>query len=1401
MPPRTPSNTPATRLKSQPKTRRKRSRWAWVLAVLCALVLLPASALWWWAGTQTSLATTVQYAQRWLPQGSQLVVQGSHASLRHGGSIDTLQWSSPGLQVQATGVQAQWSLWPLLQGQLTLHTLHAKQVHITSTPTQQAPKPMQPPSSLALPLRIDAPLHIDTLQWQGGSNPVQATQLQVHYLFDGTQHQLRLAQLAMAQGQYTTHYQGQATVQAQHPMALQAQLQGTVQGIPPGGGPAQALALNATLQGPVGDTQTPWQLQLQATGGSAAPAKATEKTPANAPPASVQPPVQAPIQAQVQATLRPWQAQPLVQARVALQGIDLAPLWPGAPTTALHGTAQATPQLPGEAASPLHIQSNLRNDAPGPWDTGRLPLAALQADAHYNGTRWDVAQLTARIGKGSVQIKGHFTPSTGAADGQALLRQFPPAALHTALAAAPLDGNVTAQMQAPSNGSHATDLRFAINIRTPANAGNITGTHRIDQLQAEGLWQPHLANGTLVLQKLNLQALQTRVQATRLQIQSNGAVRGDLQINLPGASLSATGHMAQQEGQGKAQLQWSDAARTQRWLADLQALAQLPGMPAVLAELPQQWLNTPVQGQADMSVLWTGGWQDLTQPPLTQPRLASTRSKAQGKPLNLQATLAIPRMDAGPSAHLEHAVQLRGVQIKLAGTLADASVALDGQVRTGAAQTLRTWGLHTSATTRISTPREGQTQLQAQLQALRLQMQTPKASAPWVLTLADPVSLQTLWNPTQVTPLTLAELTPGELRLSGPAPGSPTLRWTALRYSTTNTTSSNPQWATQGSLKDLPLAWVDALGLQDTGSTLASMGLGGDVQLDGDWKLALTDTLRGRASLRRARGDLRVFYGAINNLPASLAGSATGSPAGLTQAEATLEANGPTVSAQVQWRSTRAGEVTASGQTNIQLPPWLGGPANPNGTAPLWAQDAPISAQVRANLPDLGVWSALAPPGWRVRGTLQADLALSGQRNAPRWAGTLGANGLAVRSIADGIDLQNGLLRATLSGNQMDITQLELHGGRGNKARILGISGNRTAAPQDGGTLTGTGTVRWNSTGGDAAPGIEINLQTQANALQVLVRADRQISVSGPLQLQLRQGQVTMRGNLTADRATIVLPDETTPTLGSDVVVRAKKPHPLVPQAPTRPDAPRAQARTAKPPDIAITVDLGRDFAVQGHGLTTRLEGQLEIRSSAASALPRVTGEVRTLQGRYRAWGQMLDVETGLLRFSGALDNPALDILALRPNMATRVGVQITGAAQNPRVRLYADPELPDAEKLSLLVLGRNSTGSGAQAGLLQQAAMALLGGKDNNASTQIASSIGLDEIGLTGIGNGEDASSAALSLGKRITQDLYVTYEHSLSSTLGTLYIFYDLSKRLTLRGQTGAQSAVDIIYTVRYD
>ena len=86
--------------------------------------------------------------------------------------------------------------------------------------------------------------------------------------------------------------------------------------------------------------------------------------------------------------------------------------------------------------------------------------------------------------------------------------------------------------------------------------------------------------------------------------------------------------------------------------------------------------------------------------------------------------------------------------------------------------------------------------------------------------------------------------------------------------------------------------------------------------------------------------------------------------------------------------------------------------------------------------------------------------------------------------------------------------------------------------------------------------------------------------------------------------------------------------------------------------------------------------------------------------------------------------------------------------------------------------------------------------------SGELATSLGLDEISL-GSGSRSDATAtgAAVTLGKRLSKDFYLAYETSLSGAFGSLYIFYDLSRRLTLRAQAGEQSALDLIFTVRRD
>ncbi|MBT9512807.1 MAG: translocation/assembly module TamB domain-containing protein [Acidovorax sp.] len=1403
-----------------------------LLLGLVALLVTASALLWWWAGGSTSLATSLARAAQYLPANQALDSREVSGSLRSGGRIGWLRWSSPTLAVEVTDLRLGWQLAlpSLLQRRLELGEVHATRVQITPQPrpTTEPEPPPAPLTELVLPLQVGVPFRVDQLQW-AGSPAVEALGLVGDYRFDGRQHRLNIGRVELAQGRYSAR----ATLDALAPMALDATVDGTVHTAVPGGGAALQVGAHATLQGTLATAAA--QLQLQARVSPASPAPTAAE----------------PMQAEVSATLAPWAPQPLPSANATLRAVNLAALWPQAPATQLHGTVQAgpTPGTPGTTTG-WSLQAQLRNDLPGPWDQTRLPLTTLQASASYDGTRWTVPSATLQAGVGHITAQGHYTPATHALEGQATLRALRPDALHTLLAAAPLSGRITAQTQGDA-------VRFSADVRADQGTAARTTTAktttaagaplRINTFSTEGTWQA-AAGGTVRLDRLLLDALQARVEATDLRVGlGTQSGQGKITLVVPGATTQAQGTLAPQSGAGDLQVQWSDTDRTQRWLASL---------PLVGAAVQQALQGASAKGAAQLTARWKGGWQTLSEQ--LQTASTGTGHSNHAPPRNqdrfeLQATLNAPQLDltlptntntnakttTGGGMTAGQTLQLRAVKAELAGHLAQATLALSGEVRTPAPQATQT-----TLQTRLSSALLGAGQWQLYINELRLQTQAAQRPGPWALQLAEPVGLTMRTGaiaadapapktsgrttpPPASAPLSL-QAAAGQARLTGPLPGTVVLRWLPVQWSAATAPGAAMRLQTQGTLQGLPMAWVDALGLGETPAAagrpaqplLARMGLASSIVLDGQWSVDTTgDTLRASASLRRTSGDLRILAGEATAVTAvqssgqgTGAGATTavatgtshantpGTPAGVRNAEIAVTAEGDTLRTRLLWASDRAGEIDATASTRL---------AAANADTPFtWPADVPVAGTLRARLPDVGVWSALAPPGWRVRGTLDASVTLSGTRDAPRWAGTLGADDMAVRSVVDGVDLQGGRLRATLQGHQLHITEFRLQGGRGSSARIAGFSGNRTAAPQDGGALTATGRVAWgdSATSGTGLSGITLSLQAEAKALQVLVRADRQVSVSGQLQAQLQQGQISLRGQLTTDRATIILPDESAPSLGSDVVVRsAAKDREDQAKAQTAAKASQvaAQAETAKPPDIAITLNLGRDFALSGQGITTRLTGEVDIRSSAVpGAPPRVTGEVRTDEGRYRAWGQMLDVETGLIRFNGPYNNPSLDILALRPNISVRAGVQVTGSAQAPRVKLYSDPDLPDAEKLSWVVLGRNASAGGAEAAMLQQAALALLGRNGSkNPTANAASRLGLDEIGFRSATAGDDASAAALTFGKRLSKDLYVTYERSLSGTLGTLYIFYDLSRRLTLRGQTGEKSAVDIIYTVKYD
>lgn len=1386
-----------------PRPPRPPRRWRhWLLGAVALLVFLLALLLgggWWWMGQADSLATTLTRVAGWLPDGHQLEAKHVQGTLRHGGKIGWLRWASPTLQVEVENADIGWQLQPLLSRELRLGQVHIGTVRVRSTPDPADQTPTEPLQSLTLPLRVDLPFQVDTLVWHGPPE-VQATQLQGHYRYTGSHHQLAVNSLRWAEGSYAA----QLKLQAAAPMALEAHLRGSIQTTLPEQDMRLQTLATAQVSGQLAGADAQVDVQANAYAKDVV-LKENRSTP-TLPTAREAEDIASSqtLRAQLSATLQPWQPQPVVSAQAQLHQVDVSLFWPGGPHTLLSGEVQA-----GPAEGGWDLRANVRNAIPGPWDLRSLPVHQIEADVRQQGTQWTLEEAQINLGTGHLTAQGGYDSATRSVQGDVLLHQVNPAALWSTLDATPLKGQITAQTQPPSAPSHdsdasataptAVDFRVDIGATRGPATGRITRTAagksplRIDSIRAQGQW----AAPVLTLSQFQLHALQAQLDSQQLEFHSDTLqLRTTAQLQAPGTQLQLQGRISPDAGEGRAQLRLQSASQMLAWLQ------RLPGMQNTLQ-------GARLDGAADADLQWKGGWGKLQQ------RLQHTTATPVASDLRLQAQVRSAGLGYTPPGASAATSRIDQLKLDLQGTPEQMQVSLSTQLRQGAQRMAVDTQLQVGLlTSRGAAPLDWQGRIE------RLLAQwSPGAdnTGTWKAELTSPftISQRTVGQPVRTQRI---DTSAGQLRISAPSGSNPAgMQWQPIQLR--QSAQGSWQVQSQGQLQGIPLAWVDAFSANPAQAPLAAAGISGDLSLNGHWNLDTTArTPVTEVVLERASGDIRLAVAeeetaahiTVVRSGGAVARQADGSVrpprvpgkglrARIKNLRLQLHTQGREVRAQLLWDTERAGHLTADLRSQLQ----------PTADGWTWAENAPLSGTATANLPNIGIWAMFAPPGWRVTGSLNADVRISGTRSDPRWDGTLGADQLAIVSLLDGLDLHDGRLRARLQGTRLDITELTLQGGQGSTARILGYSGNLTPAPQDGGRLTGGGFIAWDPQAAAGQSGMRMDIQLRADHLQVLVRADRQLSTSGQLQARLDNGQFVLRGDLTVDRAAILLPDESAPSLDKDVVVHsaatrkaeAERRHKEAAQAQQQATA-GASPSTAKAPDILLKLNLGRDFALQGFGIITRLRGELQVRGgNTLSAPPQITGEVRTEQGRYRAWGQSLDVENGLIRFNGPYNNPSIDITAIRPNITVRAGVRVTGSANTPRVTLFSEPEMSDAEKLSWIVMGRDTASGGAEAALLQQAALALLTG--GGTGENFAGRVGLDEIGFKGASadSSDPNAGAALTLGKRLSKDLYVTYEQSLNGAMGTLYVFYEFSRRLTLRAQTGLQTAVDLIYTVRKD
>ncbi|MHB8983700.1 translocation/assembly module TamB domain-containing protein, partial [Thiobacillus sp.] len=513
-----------------------------------------------------------------------------------------------------------------------------------------------------------------------------------------------------------------------------------------------------------------------------------------------------------------------------------------------------------------------------------------------------------------------------------------------------------------------------------------------------------------------------------------------------------------------------------------------------------------------------------------------------------------------------------------------------------------------------------------------------------------------------------------------------------------------------------------------------------DLRFAGDWNLRAGETLDGTLSLRRQSGDLRLADPALQ--------------LGLEALHLDLVAAANRVDAGLAVESARAGQVHATARAALVR----------EGAAFTLNRAAPLAWNARFDVPDLRLAKAFLPVGIRLDAHLVGRLDGSGSIAAPRIDGVVDAQQIRFAMPEQGVAIGDGTLKLALAGDRVRVQQGELKGaggpGGGGRIRVSGEAQLRN--PQAGLTLE-----------------FEKFAATQ--------RSDRQVIVSGTTRLALDPRRIELSGELTADRARLEMPAASRPMLSDDVVVVGRPPR----------EEPVAQRL---PLALDLQLRLGSDFLFDGAGLDARLGGELRV--FTVDKLVRGEGMIRVEEGRYSAYGQTLAIERGVLRFIGPIDNPGLDVLAVRVTPTVKVGVQVGGTVQRPLVKLYSDPPLPDTEKLAWLVLGHGLEGSGQEEFVLMQvAAGALLSQAESvNVQAKLAETLGIDTFDVRS-GAGEDLTSTVVSLGKRLSSRATLSYERSLDGLQQVVKVLYQLTPHVRLEAQAGQQSSFDAFYTLEYD
>jgi translocation and assembly module TamB len=430
----------------------------------------------------------------------------------------------------------------------------------------------------------------------------------------------------------------------------------------------------------------------------------------------------------------------------------------------------------------------------------------------------------------------------------------------------------------------------------------------------------------------------------------------------------------------------------------------------------------------------------------------------------------------------------------------------------------------------------------------------------------------------------------------------------------------------------------------------------------------------------------------------------------------------------------------------------------------------PIAAALSAEITDLAFLQAFSDRLDDITGRLHADLTVGGTLSRPHLGGE-------ARLEEGGVSVPELGIRVTeislLASPAPAAAAAEAGAAVGQSLRIEGSlrsgEGRLTLSGRAPATLAADDPIRI------AIRGTRFEAMSSPE-IQLLASPDLELTYDGDLLSISGDVQVPKaRIEFDSPPASAVVPSE-------DVVYVGVEP-------PTEPP-------DTTPLALSLRVTLGDDVELEALGLTAEPSGSLLLVDEPGQPTTG-TGQIDLAGGTFKAYGQDLTIERGRLVFRGPLDDPYVDLRAYRKAAdGVTAGIEATGLLARPRITLWSDPPMDQADQLSYLLLGRPvDTASQSDGDLLTNAA-ASLGLKGGNLLVgRLATRFGLEEARIEA---DEGLEEARLVLGTYLSPRLYLAYGVGLFEAANTLRLRYLLSSKWTLEATTGVGTSTDLLYTI---